>query len=367
MTSIKLYSGDNRESLRRLIDEGVQVHSVVTDPPYVMESVIKRFGKSTAAKALPGKDGAFNRSSERFIGKTWDASEIAFDPDFWKLVGEIMLPGAFLFSASGPRSFDRQIAALREAGFIIYPLHAWGFKTGLPKGHPSPRGKGFAFGAGTPKVDFEPLIMAMKPLKAKGFKENIQVYGTGDLNVDACKSEAGKYPSSIIFFPKADKADRAGSKHPTVKPIALMQYMIRHVTPPGGLVLDPFAGSGTTAQAAANEGFDCLLMEAEPEYVEFLDNRFGNTATISYEKDGDDGLGYDLDDSDLDGHSALDLAFDLDDIDIASGDSDDDLLDLGLDEDDASDSIRGNDTSEKSKFDSSDDIEIEDDEEIVID
>lgn len=78
----------------------------------------------------------------------------------------------------------------------------------------------------------------------------------------------------LFYHPKAGKADRAGSKHPTVKPIALMQYLIRHITPPGGVVLDPFAGSGTTAEAARREGFDCILMEAEPEYLDFLNDRF---------------------------------------------------------------------------------------------
>jgi len=81
-------------------------------------------------------------------------------------------------------------------------------------------------------------------------------------------------PDPIIYHPKAGKQDRAGSNHPTVKPIALMQYLVRHITPPGGVVLDPFAGSGTTAEAAQREGFDCILMEAEPEYVEFLEQRF---------------------------------------------------------------------------------------------
>ena len=78
----------------------------------------------------------------------------------------------------------------------------------------------------------------------------------------------------VIYQSKAGKEDRAGSKHPTVKPVALMQYLIRHITPPGGTVLDPFAGSGTTAEAAKREGFDCILMEAEDEYVEFLRHRF---------------------------------------------------------------------------------------------
>ncbi len=78
----------------------------------------------------------------------------------------------------------------------------------------------------------------------------------------------------LFYNGKAGKTDRAGSKHPTVKPIALMQYLIRHITPPGGTVLDPFAGSGTTGEAAKREGVNCILMEAEPEYIEFLEKRF---------------------------------------------------------------------------------------------
>jgi hypothetical protein len=85
----------------------------------------------------------------------------------------------------------------------------------------------------------------------------------------------------LFYNGKAGKTDRAGSKHPTVKPIALMQYLIRHITPPGGTVLDPFAGSGTTAEAAKREGFNCMLMEAEDEYVGFLRQRFSIQAPTS--------------------------------------------------------------------------------------
>lgn len=79
---------------------------------------------------------------------------------------------------------------------------------------------------------------------------------------------------ALVYNAKATSADRAGSMHPTVKPVALMRYLVRHVTPPGGIVLDPFAGSGTTGEAARQEGMQCILMEAEPEYVDFLKTRF---------------------------------------------------------------------------------------------
>jgi len=78
----------------------------------------------------------------------------------------------------------------------------------------------------------------------------------------------GDSGSAARFFycAKANAKDRAGSKHPTVKPIALMRWLVRMVTPPGGVVLDPFAGTGTTGRAAVEEGFDAILIEREPEY-----------------------------------------------------------------------------------------------------
>jgi site-specific DNA-methyltransferase (adenine-specific) len=79
----------------------------------------------------------------------------------------------------------------------------------------------------------------------------------------------------FFYCPKASKADRAGSKHPTVKPVNLMRWLCKLVTPPGGLVLDPFAGSGTTGLAAVSEGFRAVLCEAEDEYVADMRNRFG--------------------------------------------------------------------------------------------
>ena len=73
--------------------------------------------------------------------------------------------------------------------------------------------------------------------------------------------------SRFFYSAKADAADRLGSKHPTVKPVDLMAYLCRLVTPPGGTVLDPFAGSGTTGMACLREGFNAILVEREAEYV----------------------------------------------------------------------------------------------------
>jgi site-specific DNA-methyltransferase (adenine-specific) len=73
--------------------------------------------------------------------------------------------------------------------------------------------------------------------------------------------------SRFFFCAKADVADRAGSKHPTVKPAALMRWLVQLVTPPGGTVLDPFAGTGSTGLAADQLGMDAVLIERDATYA----------------------------------------------------------------------------------------------------
>jgi len=129
----------------------------------------------------------------------------------------------------------------------------------------------------------EPITWARKPLIGT-VAANVLQHGTGAVNVDGCKVDGERLPANFIhdgseeavsllgeadrFFycAKADASERRNSKHPTVKPVALMRYLVRLVTPPGGLVLDPFGGSGTTAEAARLEHCRYLLMELSPEY-----------------------------------------------------------------------------------------------------
>lgn len=175
------------------------------------------------------------------------------------------------------------------------------------------------------KPSFEPITLARKPF-AGTVAQNVLEHGTGALNIDGCRVEGrerteyglrnskrslvstygvpsesadfdstkGRWPANLIhdgsdevvgLFPvsngdtgsaarffycaKASKADRgADNRHPTVKPTDLMRYICRLITPPGGIVLDPFAGSGSTGKAAALEGFGFIGIEREAEYVE---------------------------------------------------------------------------------------------------
>lgn len=92
------------------------------------------------------------------------------------------------------------------------------------------------------------------------------VYGAFEGRTERAKVGDTGTAARFFYSAKASAADRADSKHPTVKPLALMRYLVTLVTPPGGTVLDPFSGSGTTLQAAAECGFNAVGIERDPEY-----------------------------------------------------------------------------------------------------
>jgi len=78
--------------------------------------------------------------------------------------------------------------------------------------------------------------------------------------------DAGGSAARFFYCAKADSSERRNSKHPTIKPVALMRYLVRLVCPAGGVVLDPFAGSGTTIEAARLEHCRAIGIEREVEY-----------------------------------------------------------------------------------------------------
>ena len=108
--------------------------------------------------------------------------------------------------------------------------------------------------------------------------------GTVGLNRDD-RRELGygdKGGASRFFYtakaPKSERPNVDGVQHPTVKPLAIMRWLIRLVTPPGGTVLDPFAGSGTTIEAALIEGFDPVGIEKETDYLPLIQHRIDRQA-----------------------------------------------------------------------------------------
>ncbi len=80
---------------------------------------------------------------------------------------------------------------------------------------------------------------------------------------------------------QAEPRDVNRIAHPTVKPLELMRWLVRLVTPPGGTVLEPFAGSGTTAEAAMREGFRCIAIEREADYLPLIEARLSRRVPLA--------------------------------------------------------------------------------------
>jgi len=102
------------------------------------------------------------------------------------------------------------------------------------------------------------------------------MWGTG-ANTSYNDPNGGGAVARFFYCAKASKKDRdEGNHHPTVKPTALMSYLCRLITPQGGVVLDPYMGSGSTGKAAIKEGFDFIGCELDPDYFNIAKTRINN-------------------------------------------------------------------------------------------
>lgn len=408
MARLVLHEGDCLEVLGRLPE--AHFDAIVTDPPYHLTSIVKRFGGAGAAAARPGTDGLFQRSSRGFMGKTWDGGDIAFRVETWAAALRVLKPGGHLVAFSAARTYHHMALAIELAGFemrdallSLYsaslawrdfldglapeqvgalaraaaasdaPLLAWLYGCGFPKSHDVAKAIDKALtgvtrgAAGAPvegdvkrsfgqhysrtekgdpitpeaqewegwgtalKPAWEPIVLARKPLAEGSVARQHMATGTGGLNIDAARlgggeerkicgtgagqgtdthmagfvgieprqTTEGRWPANMVHdgsqevmmrFPvdagassarffysaKADARDRAGSDHPTVKPQALMRWLVRLTTPRGGKVLDMFGGSGSTGWAAATEGRACDLIERDPGYAAHIRARLAD-------------------------------------------------------------------------------------------
>ena len=339
---IEVLFGDMLEILPTLEENSFD--SVVTDPPYHLTSIVKRFSKgepehTKTYKDIEERSTPIARLARGFMGKHWDGGDIAFQVNTWEQVIRVLKPGGYLLCFGGTRTSHRMTCAIEDAGFEIRDTLMWLYGTGFPKsldiskqidkkqGSTTEDTKKWQGWGTALKPAYEPIIMARKPIIEKTVAYQVLSTGTGAINIDACRigsgedkgiwpiterryddvaytlppvvtdNTKGRWPSNVMhddseevleefkkygdgnasrFFysAKANKNDRNGSKHPTVKPVSLMQYLCRLVTPIEGKVLDPFAGSGTTGVACKAEGFHCTMIEKEEEYVYDIYKRF---------------------------------------------------------------------------------------------
>jgi len=128
--SVTVHHGDNRDILRGLPDNSID--SIVTDPPYALVSIQKRFGKPGSA---PAKGDIYARASAGFMGKQWDTGEVAFAVEFWAEILRVLKPGGHVVAFSGTRTYHRLACAIEDAGFEMRDMIGWNFGSGFPKSH----------------------------------------------------------------------------------------------------------------------------------------------------------------------------------------------------------------------------------------
>jgi site-specific DNA-methyltransferase (adenine-specific) len=337
----QLLFGDCLDRLKELPDDSVD--AIVTDPPYGLEFMGKEwdsFGTKDGFRRRSnaddvGRDNAFGRLSQKGPEyHTGKAFQLYMAPIFAES-RRVLKPGGHLLAFGGCRTYHRLASAVEDAGFEIRDQLMWLFGQGFPK---SKNLDGDWAGWGTAlKPAHEPIVVARKPLQGT-VAANVLEYGVGALNIDGCRVERarddrfeygadgdenpttgasgiygkyaavtpyephprGRWPANVIhdgsdelidalgtaarFFycAKTNKKDRGdGNNHPTVKPTDLMRYLLRLVTPPGGTVLDPFMGSGSTGKAAALEGLEFIGIEKERAYFDIAKQRVENEYALA--------------------------------------------------------------------------------------
>ena len=236
--------------MQKLIDDEVQVDSIVTDPPYHLQSFVDWFGKEGSAPAQEGTDGAFARASKGFMGKEWDGGDIAFRKETWELAYQLLKPGGHLLAFSASRNYHRMAVAIEDAGFEIRDQIMWIYGSGFPKSlnigkgvdkklgnkrevvktiergdvqtaidkgvgytaDPANKNNKAVFGYGTETVTkgnsewegwgtalkpaHEPIVMARKSIEST-IVDNVLKHGTGGINIDGCRVELdGEKPPS---------------------------------------------------------------------------------------------------------------------------------------------------------------------------
>lgn len=340
MKPYDIHLGNCLEVLKRIPENSVD--SIVTDPPYGLAFMGKKWDYDVPDQAIweeclrvlkPGGHllaFAGTRTQHRMAVRIEDAGFEIRDMIAW------------VYGSGFPKSMDVSKAIDKAAGadrtvlserankssFDPDGIGGGGFQRGTiqitePATDDAKKWQGWGTAL---KPALEPITVARKPFKGT-VAANVMEWETGAINVDGCRvatseilgrpqaeqlffsglknngyndnsdKRGGRWPANLIhdgsdeptellgaaarFFycAKTSKKDRGeGNIHPTVKPTDLMAYLCRLVTPPGGVVLDPFMGSGSTGKAAVREGFRFIGIEMDADYLAIAEARIAHEA-----------------------------------------------------------------------------------------
>jgi len=289
----KVLLGDCREVLKKLYKNSIS--ACITDPPYNYEFIGHKWDESeiqrrkdrvkdskTLVKNIPYGSGlAGGVRNERWYKRN---RENIIEYEDWCLewateLFRVCKPGASVLVFNSTRTIAHVQVALEKAGFYARDMIVYRRSSGIPKGINMEKNleqKGYANPESWQgwhsclRSEWEAICVVQKPL-INNYTQTLLEYGTG---LFYAQNEDGGFQSNILEKIKRDKASDY-NVHCTVKPLELMKKLVDIFVPrvEGTIVIDPFAGSGTTLVAAKQAGIDYIGIEVEPSYIDIIEKR----------------------------------------------------------------------------------------------
>jgi len=283
------------EGLKKIENNTIDI--VITDPPYFLDKLETSWNsedvrKNKASKTVGNlpKGMKFDRNQSKKFREYYT--------EFSKEIYRVLKPGGFFISFSSARLYHAMATGVEDANFNIRDMLGWIYtqsqtkafsqnhlidklknKTNEEKCELKEKCKDWR----TPQLKpaIEPMCLAQKPTEGT-FVQNFEKYGTGLMYCgETTKTGEGIFPSNILttdeidpamdrvfLVSKPNKKEKEGNDHITVKPVALIEQLIKLFTKEGAVVLDPFMGSGTTAVAAVNTGRNYRGFEIDKGHYE---------------------------------------------------------------------------------------------------
>ncbi len=264
-----LFQGDCLDWLARAPEQSV--HAVVTDPPYGLveytdrQQAKLRAGRGGVWRIPPRFDGASRMPVPRFTTLTQrDLRDLAdFFTAWGRALHRVLVPGANVVVASNPLvshlvSWALGTAGLERRGEVVR-------LTTTMRGGDRPKGahEEFAGVSVLPRSGYEPWLAFRRPIEGR-VQDNLRKWKTG-----GWRRISDDQPFADVIRSRPTTPDeRRLAPHPSLKPQSFLRPLVRAVLPLGeGMVLDPFAGSGSTLAAAERVGYESVGVERDPRYV----------------------------------------------------------------------------------------------------
>jgi len=262
------------------------IHAIVTDPPYGLLEYSKREqtklhnGKGGVWRIPPSFDGHKRAPVPRFTVLNDDDRKALYT--FFKrlavLLGRVTVPGANVVVASNPLLSHIVANAMVDGGLELRGTIARLVMTMRGGDRPKNAHREFDGVSVMPRSMWEPWVIFRRPIDGR-VQDNLRNWKTGGYR----RPSADKPFGDVIRSSPTPKAERKIAPHPSLKPQAFLRKVVRAALPLGeGIILDPFAGAGSTLAAANAVGYDSIGIESDPKYLNIAARSVEKLASLKH-------------------------------------------------------------------------------------